>query len=358
MIHRHMCQPPVDVYGPPFGAFEGTAGDGDVNVYRVGDEDPPGDATRITDWNDGGLTVEGVHDPALSPDETLIAFIGVPVSSSLGALYVVGAEGGTATLLESDASTWVNHPMWSPDGTTIVFSRGNGAGNVYGGTVETIPAAGGSPTVLFTPSGSDKAYRPAYSYDGTRIAFMLEKSGADELWVMDADGSPAASIATITAYRLDGPQVGWAPSADRLVFENGSGEVRIINGDGTGSTKINLGAPDGADNRVGRFTWTAADKVVIASNQGLGYFSLYECDDDGVTSAVLLNASHGSANQAYMRQPQVYHDRVWFIEVASNGSGGMLASVALDGTDYIEELDVNDATLLDDFSGGNGFHFQ
>ena len=355
----------VQIASPPFSAFEGASGDGDVNVYRALRTDAAGDATAYTSYNDGGTTIEGIHDPVLSPNRSKIAFIGVQAATNLGALYVVNATpGSTPTLLEDDASTWINHPMWSPDSSTIIFTRGNAAGNIYGGTVETIPVTGGTPTVLYTPPAGYRAYRPAFNFDGTRIAFMrTQDAGADDgLWTANDDGTGTAEIVAFTSagYRLDGPQYGWSPYADRLVYEDGAAapEVRIINGDGTGSTKINLGAPDGAGNRVGNFPWIAADAVVIASAQGDAFWRLYRCEDDGIANATALSFTNGSANQAWMKQPIVMGGRIWFIEVASGASGGMISSMALDGTGYVEELDVNDATLLADFSGGNGFYYQ
>ena len=351
----------LPVLSPPFGAFEGAAGDGDVNVYRRHRTDAAGDATRYTAWDDGGLTIEGVHDPVLSPDGTMIAFIGVPVSSNLGALYVVAnTPGSTATLLEDDGATWINHPMWSPDSSTIVFTRGGAAGNVYGGTVESIPAAGGAPTVLYTPGGSDLAYRPAYNFDGSRIAFVKAITGNDELWIMDADGSPAASVATLASnYRFDGPMVAWSPFADRLVYDDGAlgAVLRVINGNGTGSTVVNPGVTNATVCRVGNQAWIDADTFVFVSNQGDGFLRLYAGDAGGANEAA-LSLTNGSANQFWMKQPLVYAGRIWFIETASSSNGGRLASFALDGSDYVEELDVNDATLLDWFVGGTGFYYQ
>jgi len=292
----------------------------------------------------------------------MIAFIGVPVGTNLGALYVVAnAPGSTAVLLEDDPATWISHPMWSPDSSTIVFNRGGAPGNVYGGTVETIPAAGGTPTVLHTPSGSNLAYRPSYSFDGSRIAFMLGiPLAADELWIMDADGSNAGSVDTITAYRLDGSQHAWANTQDVLAYENGAGAARayVINGDGTGKTEITADETSLTALRLGKFAWLPDDSgVIVVSDQGDGYFALYNLDPSGGTDT-RINFTNGSANQAWMRQPMVFERRVWFIEVASGASGGKIGSTALDGSDYVEELDVNDDTLLDDFSGGTGFEFQ
>lgn len=348
----------IEAISPPFSDFEGSSGDGDVNVYRHHRSDAAGDATLYSDYADGGTTIEGIHDPVLSPDESKIAFIGVPAATNLGALYVVdNVPGSTPVQLEDDASSWINHPMWSPDSSTIIFTRGNAAGNIYGGKIETIPAAGGSPTVLYTPAANYRAFRPAYNFDGTRIAFMLTDlvSTDDGLWVMDDDGANATEVDAITEYRLDGPQLSWANSLDALVYEDGAASATVykINGDGTGKTAL----VSAGGFRVGKFAWFPDDSFAICAwNSGsIWEFLKLELDGSGDTQ---LNASHGAANQAWMKQPIIYRNRIWFIEVASGASGGMISSMALDGTDYVEELNVNDATLLDWFSGGTGFYYQ
>lgn len=348
---------------PPFSAFEGSSGDGDVNIYRSCVGNPPGTPTAYTDYDDGGLTTDGMHNPVLSPDGTLIAYTQANASTGYGEIWVVAnTPGSTPTQLVADSGRWLMYPMWSPDSSTIVFSRGNAAGNIYGGTIETVPAAGGSPTVLHTPATNYRAYRPAYSYDGAYIAFMVEHTtGADDgLWVMEDDGSNAAEIIGVTQYRLDGSQFGWANGSLALAYEDGAtpAEVYVIDHDGTGQTKINTQDTDGAANRVGKFCWPADDSfVAITSNQGFGYWSLYRCETDG-SGDTSLNGSHGAMNQAWFKQAHIANSRVWFVETASGSNGGRIASVALDGTDYVENLDVNDDTQVDWLFGGNGFEWQ
>jgi Tol biopolymer transport system component len=104
-----------------------------------------------------------------------------------GDILVINASGGTARrLTRTTASRGNYYPAWSPDGSTIAYwsgSKTGGDGGPSDAEIYTIPAPGGSPTRLTHDDVSD--IEPAWSPDGTKIAYF---HGGD-LWVMNADGS-------------------------------------------------------------------------------------------------------------------------------------------------------------------------
>lgn len=57
---------------------------------------------------------------------------------------------------------------------------------------------------------------PAWSPDGTRIAFRSDRDGNGEIYVMDVDGSSAPS--RLTNYPEDDYYPAWAPNGKKIAF--------------------------------------------------------------------------------------------------------------------------------------------
>jgi Tol biopolymer transport system component/imidazolonepropionase-like amidohydrolase len=79
--------------------------------------------------------------------------------------------------------TWMSVDV-SPDGKSIVFDL---VGDLY-----TMPIGGG--TAKRITSGTAFDGNPAWSPDGKTIAFISDRSGADNVWLVDADGSHARAL--------------------------------------------------------------------------------------------------------------------------------------------------------------------
>jgi len=78
----------------------------------------------------------------------------------------------------TDEGTWMSLDV-SSDGKTIVFDL---LGDVY-----TVPASGGEAKRII--GGLSFESQPKFSPDGKKIAFISDRSGAENLWLADADGS-------------------------------------------------------------------------------------------------------------------------------------------------------------------------
>ncbi len=76
------------------------------------------------------------------------------------------------------------NPDVSPDGRSIVFDH---LGDLY-----RIPIAGGVAQPLTRGPAID--FRPRFSPDGLKIAFISDRNGTDNLWVMNSDGSAPSPV--------------------------------------------------------------------------------------------------------------------------------------------------------------------
>lgn len=83
----------------------------------------------------------------------------------------------------TNEGSWISLDV-SPDGRTIVFDL---LGDLY-----TLPIEGGQATRITSGLAFDS--QPRYAPDGTRIVFLSDRSGAENVWVANPDGSLARAL--------------------------------------------------------------------------------------------------------------------------------------------------------------------
>jgi Tol biopolymer transport system component len=131
------------------------------------------------------LGVQG-NAPAFSPDGTQVAFAGCQSNSSTCGIFVVGADGGSARVLTTDAG---GLPQWSRDGKRIVYQASEGGHfNVF-----TVNADGTGRKQLTKGAGQDG--QPIFSKDGAHIFWRSDQNGTSwAIFVMNADGTGARKV--------------------------------------------------------------------------------------------------------------------------------------------------------------------
>lgn len=105
---------------------------------------------------------------------------------------------------DTDEGTWVSLDV-SPDGRSIVFDL---VGDLY-----ILPMGGGEARRITSGMGWD--CMPVFSPDGSQIAFISDRSGSDNLWVMNVDGTGLRKVTSETDYALSSPE--WTPDGENLV---------------------------------------------------------------------------------------------------------------------------------------------
>lgn len=173
-------------------------------------------------------------------------------------------------------------PVWSPNGSRIVFQGGEL--NDHNKLV-TMNADGSDVTVLDDTTGD---YFPAWSPDGTRlvVSSFHDNSAVPDLHLIDADGSNRTPL-TQTASDAERYPV-WSPDGQRIAFEM-DGDIYTIQPDGGGLT--NLTNHPAADSWP---DWSPDGlKLVFLSDRGGNPDELYVMDADGANPAPLANPAYG-----------------------------------------------------------------
>ena len=104
--------------------------------------------------------------------------------------------------IDTDEVTWSDVDV-SPDGETLVFHT---LGDIY-----TVPTEGGDATALT----SDLAwnFQPRYSPEGDKIAFVSDRDGAENIWIMNADGTNVFGISN-SGEMADIGEPEWRPTPE------------------------------------------------------------------------------------------------------------------------------------------------
>ena len=361
---------------PPYVVVETVSLGGNFNIWRVLNGTP----TRLTPYTDpAGVSPpysETMGNPRLSPDGQWVAYQELWPGLGGGAVIdlVPGAGGSVTRLFDDEFGDYAMYPSWHPDSDLLVFVHGPGAtgGGEREGSVKTLTVPGGTETELWVPAETNEgAYRPKYSPDGTKIAFLvnLAPGGADEtrqgLWVMDADGSNDTLIraysTTVTnggyTFASDGPHLAWSNDGEWIAFVdawiNSSATFNLykIRPDGTDETLLATGRPPSS--RVWRLAedaWAPDDSFLIALLDGSGW-GIHQVAADGSGTTEIVDGSTHAVGTQIVREPS--NNRIyWKTSPAAND----IRSSAFDGSDV--RVDHDTTSIAGSWGAGEGFYID
>ncbi|MCH7905264.1 MAG: PD40 domain-containing protein [Armatimonadetes bacterium] len=131
-------------------------------------------------------------------------------------------------------------PVFSPDGTKIAFVSErdyDGQGYEFKAREIYIMNADGTGQTRLT---NNEAYDelPTFSPDGSKIAFMSDRDGNDNIYIMNADGSGQTRLTDSEAYDQ---WPAFSPDGSKIAFQSGRdgwSDVYIMNTDGSGQTRL------------------------------------------------------------------------------------------------------------------------
>jgi TolB protein len=149
-------------------------------------------------------------------------------------IYSMNPDGSDQRRLTYDPSfdLW---PAWSPDGTRIAFIRSKSQGQNGGGDLWVMNADSTAAHQL-TNEG-DINLHPSWSPDGQKIVFESGRNGAEKLYVINADGSDEGPVGDIA-----GRDPAWSPDGTRIAYYTlgGFNDLFTVRPDGTERTDVTL----------------------------------------------------------------------------------------------------------------------
>jgi Tol biopolymer transport system component len=199
-------------------------------------------------------------DPQFSPDGSKLAFVSTRDGNP--EIYTMRADGTVFTRLTNDAAR-DTHPTWSPDGSRIAFAsdRISGFNDVW-----VMNSDGTNPVNITQVPGNDRD--PAWGT--SRIAFVSNRTGNDEIYTVNPDGTALVRYTTTTA--LNWSPV-WSPTRSRLLFvsnRSGNLDIWVMKGDGTGQTRLTSALSDEYDP-----AWSPDERYIAYSSNREGNFDIF-----------------------------------------------------------------------------------
>ena len=157
-------------------------------------------------------------------------------------LFTADEYGNGVTRVTSFTTGDILTPSYSPDAKKILFTRKDPDGSLF---VCTIGITGIGAATL-TPAAS-KNFLPRYTPDGTKIIFVSNRNGNNQIYSMKSDGTLQTRLTNNATNDTD-PIV--SPDGTKIAFYSdrettGSFKVYTMNIDGTGQTKASDLVGDG-----------------------------------------------------------------------------------------------------------------
>ena len=267
---RQLTTPPKGILGgDAYGVF---SGDG-KRVAFVRDLDGVSQVAVLTLASGGVRTViseRGLIGPlAWDPSNKDIIY-GSNIAG-FWRLWRVSSEGGSPRSLGTGEDAVA--PAVSERTHRLAYGRGTIDSNIW--QVQVGKDGREARTPLIASSRQD--YQPSFSPDETKVVFTSDRSGPNEIWLTNRDGSNPMQIT-----RLGNPTTGnprWSPNGKQIAFDSrvsGHAAIYVIGLDGTSPRRV---TNDGFDDFVP--SWSGNGKWVYYQSNRTGRLQIWKIPVDG-----------------------------------------------------------------------------
>lgn len=240
-----------------------------------------------------------------------------------GQLWIMNADGSNQHLLLAESSFTEMRPSFSPDGKTVVFSRGYDinpdAGRPFIVQLYRINVDGTGLTQITSHTALGvHDYGPKYSPGGNTIVFQGDDRGGilGAAWLIGADGGRARQV---TPSAISGRRPDWSPDGKKIAFQthccNPQNEtIAVINVDGTGVREL---THNGSDYFAGPHdfdpSWSPQGDAIVferdAPDFSITSIFVVPVDGSGPTQVMALPASKVHVDQSRGTKRDITRDR-------------------------------------------------
>jgi Tol biopolymer transport system component len=173
------------------------------------------DGTNITRLNATG------NLPSFDPTSTKIVYAD-------NGIWTISVNGGTPTKLTNDGGGGI-HPAWSPDGTQIAYHAPlGGAAHLF-----VIPANGGTRQEV-CPNTNGSAILDMVWLPGSKLLFAMISSGKHSNYELYSCDPTPGSLTQLTTTAVSNFEPSWSPDASHISWTSDLKGIFIMKADGTG----------------------------------------------------------------------------------------------------------------------------
>lgn len=225
-------------------------------------------------------------------------------------------------------SETITHANFSPDGKTVIYGSQSASGNL----LVLAGVDGTNPQILLTAAalanGTVSLPRaPSFSADGTRIVFVYNQSGSDQIYTIRTDGSGITQLTkNFTGTAVDNPAY---TKAGNIRFtstgKNGALQYNLMNPDGSNLTSTSTYSPAVA----GRYNYSPDGTKIVYTAQANGKSDVFLINADGSNPTQLTKLAAATIGKVRFSADNT---RVIFDVAQIATSTRTLCTINVDGT--------------------------